>query len=128
MRIVRVIGALVAMFVAASLLTVISSSQASAAQARPPHDLSNVNAGEIRNSGKFFVGGKITTLRLKTVILQKKNCNKCAYKRFKSKKTNAEGGFRIQFDGPDGSCFRIVAGPTPRASTNRKRVGCIVSV
>lgn len=123
MRSTRIVGIVTALLLALGLgLVAASPAQA----AKPPHNVTGLKAQEIRNSGKFFIAGKVTTYKNKRVILQKKNCGKCKYKRFKTDKTNAKGQFRINFDGPRGSCYAVYI---PSTSTHAKflgKVGCIV--
>ncbi len=145
MRMLRLLAAVTALVMAASLSALVSSSAtaapashhlskpAAAARtavdakaARPPHRMKSVRAVEIRDSGKFLALGKISTLRNKKIILKKAADRRSPFRSFKTGRTNGRGQFRIGFDGRVGNCFQVVAPPTPRNRSNAKVVGCIV--
>ena len=131
MRSTRLITALLAVLVVlgASLSTG-SAAQASgdtAAKARSAHVFRSFSAGEIRNSGKFFVKGQVTTYKNRGLKLQKAACKKgCAYKPYSSQRTTKAGRFYIKFDGRIGNCFRIYVPATKTKKATYRVAGCII--
>ena len=95
-------------------------------RALPLHTIKRFNAGEIRNSGRFFVKGKATTYKGRVLKLQKANSRNGRYRTVKSERTRARDGFfRITFDGPVGSHWRVLIPRTNWARTTRAYIGRI---
>jgi hypothetical protein len=97
------------------------------AKARTAHTIKHLQAAEIRQSGRFFVKGQVTTYPNKFVKLHKKKCDKCAWKPLKQTKTSKAGSFRMEFDGPRGSCYRLFVPGTAKYKPAYRPVGCIVA-
>ncbi|GEP33755.1 hypothetical protein NSZ01_15230 [Nocardioides szechwanensis] len=130
MRSSRLIAILVALVFAA--LAPMSSAQATTtdsvyAKARVAHTIKHLQAAEIRQSGRFFVKGQVTTYPNKFVKLHKKKCDKCAWKPLKQTKTSGAGSFRMEFDGPRGSCYRLFVPGTAKYKPAYRPVGCIIA-
>ncbi|MDO9494176.1 MAG: hypothetical protein Q7J48_00600 [Nocardioides sp.] len=129
MRSSRFIAILVALMFAA--VAPMSSAQATPqgvyAKARTAHVIKHLQAGEIRQTGRFYVKGQVVTAPNKYVKLQKKKCQKCAYRPLKQTKTSRAGSFRMEFDGPRGSCYRIFVPGTTKYKPAYRAVGCIVA-
>ena len=123
MRLFRPVSILIALVLACGLSLVSTSP----AQAKEPHDVENVKAGEVRNTGKFFVKGIARTYRRKVVKLQRARKGSRNYRTIKGDRTNREGRFYMRFDGPRGTCYRIVVPGTTRYAKYTQRVGCIVA-
>lgn len=129
MRSTRLITALLAVLVmlGASLSTGSAQAAEPAAKARPAHVVKGLKAAEIRNSGKFFVRGYVTTFQGRAIRLQKANCGKCTFRPYKLARTSrANGKFRITFDGKIGSWFRIKVPATKTRRVTYIKVGKIV--
>lgn len=114
MRFTRIVTVLVAAFTAAMLGLTMAPSNAHAsvgeraAAGTTPHVV-KYKAKEIRNSGRFVVKGKATTYLGKKVKLQRANKGSKKYRTFKQDRTNkSTGKFKMTFDGPCGSKYRIV--------------------
>ncbi len=128
MRSSRFIAILVALLfaVVAPMSTAQATTDSGYAKARQPHDLRGVKAFEYGTSGTFYVKGQVLTYRNKYVKLQKKNCKGCAYRPYRKAKTTNTGKFRINFDGPIGSCWRIVVPGTAKYRPAYKPFACII--
>ncbi len=130
MRMFRLITGLIALALLAATLTTTLTSSANAAapaQAKPRHVLKNVNGGEIRNTGRFFVKGKAVTAKNKRIVLQRAKCEKCKFRNAgRSDRSSRTGFFRITFDGPKGTCYRVVVPATRRYRAAKDVFGCIV--
>jgi len=129
MRSSRFIAILVALMFAA--VAPLASAQANtdgvSAKARTAHTIKHLQAAEIRQSGRFFVKGQVTTYPNKFVKLHKQKCSTCAWKPLKQTKTSAAGSFRMEFDGPRGSCYRLYVPGTAKYKPAYRKVGCIVA-
>lgn len=68
----------------------------------------------------------MTTYQDKVVKLQKKTCTKCAYRGDKQDRTDGVGKFRINFDGPRGTCYRVVVPGTAQYKPAYRPIGCLV--
>lgn len=128
MRSSRFIAILVAlMFAAMAPVVSAQASEGTYAKARTAHVIKHLAAGEIRNSGRFYVKGQVVTYPNKFVKLHKKRCKTCAWKPLKQTKTSKSGSFRMEFDGPRGSCYRIYVPGTAKYKPAYRQVGCIVA-
>ncbi|WP_377325010.1 hypothetical protein ACFJIY_08665 [Pimelobacter simplex] len=113
MRITRIITAFVAAFTAAMLGLTMAPSQAATgvsdrAAATPKHQIQNLQAGEIRNSGRFYAKGTAVTYRGKKILLQRKNKGARNWNTVQKKRTAASGNFQFKFRGKCGSKWRLV--------------------
>lgn len=97
------------------------------AKARTAHVIKHFNAGEVRNTSKFFVKGQVVTFPNKIVRLDKASCKKCKFNRYKSQRTGGSGSFRFNFDGPIGTCYRLYVPGTSRYKPAYRFAGCIVA-
>ena len=127
-RIIAAVLTVLALF-AVALTSAGSATAASdvSAKARTAHVLKHYNAAEVRNSGKFYVKGQVVTFPNKIIKLDKRTCKKCKFKGYKSQRTNGTGGFRINFDGPVGTCYRIYVPGTSKYRPLYKSPLCIIS-
>jgi hypothetical protein len=97
-----------------------------AERALPLHTIRRLKAGEVRNTGRFFVSGKAITAKGKFVYLQKSNRKAGHYRTVKKDRAaRSTGRFRMTFDGPVGSHWRIVIKATNQARTTRVYIGRI---
>ncbi|WP_193609486.1 hypothetical protein [Nocardioides lijunqiniae] len=97
---------------------------ATAARAKPKHDVRISKAGKIsRNT--FVVKGKVVTFRGK-VILQKANRRGGPYKTYKKDRTSRTGAFRMTFGGKIGTHFRIAVPSNKRYRNTNVYIGRIV--
>lgn len=127
MRILRLVGALVALILVATMTSGVTTTSANAAPAKRPHVVKKLKAGEIRDSGRFFVRGKAVTYKNKVVKLQKSQSRNGRYRPFKGDRASKRTGvFRITFDGPVGTCYRVFIPSTRRFKAYKQFVGCIV--
>ncbi|GEP38640.1 hypothetical protein NPS01_23030 [Nocardioides psychrotolerans] len=122
----RLIASFLAIFALGALSLAGTASADVSEKARQPHKIINLKAGEYGNTGKFFAKGQVTTYKNKFVKLQKKKCDKCSYKPVSQKKTTGTGKFLFNFDGPRGSCFRVLVPGTSQYKPAYRPVGCIV--
>lgn len=125
----RLVASFLTLFalVALSLTATGSANAADTTQrARVAHTIKFFNAGEVNNSGTFFVKGQVTTFKNKIVRLDKATCKKCKFKRFKSQRTSGTGSFRFTFDGPIGTCYRLYVPGTAQYKPAYRFAGCIV--
>ena len=98
----------------------------SADRALPAHTFRRLRAGEVRNTGRFFVKGKVTTAKGKIVYLQKSNRKAAGYRTMKKDRARrSDGLFRMGFDGPVGSHWRILVKGTNWARTTKVYIGRI---
>ena len=123
--VITVLAALVALVMSLSL----TSAQATdaSARARQPHVIKNLKADEYGQTGKFFVRGQVTTYKNKVVKLQKKRTKNGSYRAFKTDRTDRTGRFKINFDGPRGSCYRVLVPGTTTRKPAYRPIGCIVA-
>ena len=126
MRLSRIIGALVALILAATLSPgFISSAEAAG---KPKHDLS-ATGKEIKSTDKFIAFGKVSTFPSgKIKILRKVGAG--SYKGYKKVKTKASGKFRTRIyqAGNKRTCFKVVVPQTVTYKKTKKGIGCIFSV
>jgi hypothetical protein len=95
-------------------------------RALPLHTIRRFGAGEIRNTGRFFVKGKAVTYKGRVLKLQKAATRYGRYHTVKSQRTRASDGFfRMTFDGPAGSHWRVLIPATNWARTTRAYIGRI---
>ncbi|TNM36328.1 hypothetical protein FHP29_19415 [Nocardioides albidus] len=111
MRFTRIISVLAAVLTAALLGFTVAPSGATAATAAErtlgPHPVT-YNAHEIRNSGRFVVSGSAPTYQgLKIKLQQKKRGG--SWHNFKRDRARVgDGFFKMKFDGPCNSKYRLV--------------------
>ncbi|MBJ7359954.1 hypothetical protein [Nocardioides sp.] len=122
----KLISVLAAVIIAAATMVAFQSAPANSA-AKVKHEIKIIDAGEIKNSGRFFVKGKVPTAAKKTIKLERKVGNQ-GRKLYKKMKSNNKGKFAFQFDGPTGSCFYVVAPKTAGYKKTSVKIGCIVRV
>ncbi|MDP2775169.1 MAG: hypothetical protein Q8O61_16575 [Nocardioides sp.] len=129
MRSSRFIAILVALMFAAvaPLSTAQASTDGTYAKARTAHVIKHLKAGEIRQTGRFFVKGQVVTYPNKFVKLHKQSCKNCKWKPLKQRKTSKAGSFRMEFDGPRGSCYRLYVPGTTKYRPAYRKIGCIIA-
>lgn len=120
----KLISVFAAIVMAASVMLAFNSAPAHSA-AKVKHDLTITAAGEIKNTDRFFVKGKVSTYKNRKVRLERK-IGKGAWKLYKKMPTNGKGKFSAQFDGPTGSCFKVVVPSTKKYKETQAKIGCIV--
>lgn len=97
-----------------------------AERALPAHTIRRLRAGEVRNTGRFYVQGKVTTAKGRYVYLQKANRKAGPYRTVKKDRTRrSDGFFRMTFDGPVGSHWRILVKGTNWARATKVYIGRI---
>lgn len=101
-----------------------TSAPATAARAKPAHDITITKAGKISRN-KFVVKGKVTTFRGK-VILQKANRKRGPYKKYATDRTSRTGAFRMTFSGKIGTHFRIAVPGNKRYRNTNVYIGRII--
>lgn len=127
----RLIASFLAVFalVAVALTSAGSATAASdvSAKGRTAHVIKHFNAGEVRNTSKFFVKGQVMTLPNKFVRLDKATCKTCKYRSYKSQRTSGTGGFRFNVDGRIGTCCRLFVPGTSKYKPAYRFAGCIIA-
>ncbi len=85
-------------------------------------------SGEKGDTGTFYVVGRVQDWNREYVRLQKRDCRRteCKWHDFKSTVTGSRGGFRFDFGGRIGNCFRIFVRAADGYKMAIKPVGCIV--
>lgn len=132
MRMTRIITAFVAAFTAAMLGLTMAPSQAATgtadrAAAAPQHQIANLKAGEIRNSGRFYAKGNAVTYKGKKIILQRKNKGARKWTVAQKQRTNATTGkFKFKFRGKCGSKWRLVLKPSGGYAKTNVKLGKII--
>jgi hypothetical protein len=127
MRLARIIGALVALVLAATLGQALISP--ADALAKPKHQITGLDGGEIGNTNKFFVKGKIATFPSGKIKVLR-NVGGGSYKVFKKTKTKSSGKFRTSIAqvGNKKTCFKIqVPATASYKKTTTPVLGCITS-
>ncbi len=95
-------------------------------QAKPRHVIRRFVADEIRNTGRFFVRGKAITYKGKIVQLQRANRQRGPWRTVKGDRASRRNGyFRITFDGPIGTHFRLVLRETRNYRLTKVYIGSI---
>jgi hypothetical protein len=120
----KLISVIAAILMAASVTVAFQSAPAHGA-AKVKHDLKIIDAGEVGDTSKFFVKGKVSTYPNKKVLLQRK-VGKGNFKLYKKVPTNGKGKFSTRFDGPTGSCFKVVVPSTKKYKETSIKIGCII--
>jgi hypothetical protein len=127
MRLARIIGAFVALILAASLGQALVSP--ADAMGKPKHEITHLGGGEIRNTNHFFIKGKVTTFpkgRIKIL----RNVSGGPYKVFKKTRTRASGKFRTSIAevGRKKTCFKVqVPSTSVYKKTTSSVAGCITT-
>src|SRR3982750_4407628 len=106
MRLARIIGALVALILTVSMGQALVSP--ADAMGKPKHSITGLGGGEIRNTNKFFIKGKVATFP-KGKIKVLRNVAGGSFKLFKKTKTKSSGKFRTSISqvGNKKTCYKI---------------------
>lgn len=120
----KIVSVFTAILLAASVMVGFHAAPANSA-AKTKHTIKIIDAGEVGNTGTFFVKGRVKTAPNKTIKLERKLPGK-ARKVYKKQKANDRGKFSFRFDSPVGTCFWVVAPKTPNYKTTSVKIGCIV--
>lgn len=120
----KIVSVVAAIMMAAGVMVALTTAPASSA-AKVKHTIKIIDAGEVGNTGTFFVKGRVKTAPNKTIKLERKLPGK-ARKVYKKQKANDRGKFSFRFDGPVGSCFWVVAPKTPNYKRTSVKIGCII--
>lgn len=127
MRLARIIGALVALILTATVGQALVSP--AEAKGKPKHSITGLGGGEIGHTNKFFIKGKVATFP-KGKIKVLRNVAGGRYSAWKKVKTKSSGKFRTPISqvGRKKTCFKIQVPSTRsfRATTSRV-IGCIKS-
>lgn len=131
MRITRIITAFVAAFTAAMLGLTMAPSQAATGTAdraaAPQHQIPNLQAGEIRNTGRFYAKGNAVTYKGKKIILQRKNKGARSWSTVQKQRTDASTGrFKVKFRGKCGSKWRLVLKASGGYAKTNVKLGKII--
>jgi hypothetical protein len=127
MRLARIIGALVALILTASVGQALVSP--ADAMGKPKHQITGLDGGEIKSTNHFYIKGKVATFpsgRIKVL----RNVSGGKYTVLKKTRTNASGKFRTSIAevGRKKTCFKV---QVPATSVYRKTtspvIGCITS-
>jgi hypothetical protein len=127
MRLARIVGALVALVMTATIGQALISP--ADAVAKPKHSITGLDGGEIGNTNKFYVKGKIATFP-KGKIKVLRNVAGGSYKAYKKTKTKSSGKFRTAINqvGNKKTCFKIqVPATASYKKTTTPVLGCITS-
>ena len=135
MRTARLFSSLVALVLAALVLTpppAQATQAAPAAQAAKPRHDGFALGKEIGETNKFVAYGKWSSYKGKNVKVQRRACGSCAWKLYKRTRTNAKSGwFRTRIEPGDrvGSkvCYRVVVPATGTHRLTRDVAGCITT-
>jgi hypothetical protein len=127
MRLARTIGALVALILTVSLGQGLVAP--ADAMGKPKHTITGLNGGEVRNTNKFYIKGKVATFpngRIKVL----RNVAGGPYQVFKKTRTRSSGKFRTSISqvGNKKTCYKVQVPATPvyRKTTSRV-IGCITT-
>ena len=127
MRLARTIGALVA------LILTVSAGQAlvspADAMGKPKHSITGLGGGEIRNTNKFFIKGKVATFPSGKIKVLR-NVAGGKFVAFKKTKTKSSGKFRTSISqvGNKKTCFKVqVPATTVYKKTTSPVIGCITT-
>jgi hypothetical protein len=129
MRLARIVGAFVALILTVTMGTAALLSPAEAA-GKPKHTITGLGGGEIGNTNKFFIKGKVATYPKKKIKVLR-NVAGGPFKAYKKVKTKSSGKFRtpIAQVGHKKTCFKIQVPATPNyKKTTSPVIGCISSV
>ncbi len=125
MRLARIIGALVALILTASLGQALVTP--ADAMAKPKHSIKGLRGDEVGHTNHFFIKGKVATFP-KGKIRVLRNVAGGRYELYKKTKTRSSGKFRtaIYQVGRKKTCFKIQVPATAgyRKTTSRV-IGCI---
>ena len=127
MRLARIIGALVALILTASLGQALVSP--ADAMAKPKHSISGLRGGEVGHTNHFYIKGKVATFP-KGKIKVLRNVAGGSYTVYKKTKTKSSGKFRtsIYQVGSKKTCFKIqVPATSGYKKTTSRVIGCIES-
>ena len=127
MRLARIIGALVALILTASLGQALVSP--ADAKGKPKHSISGLRGGEVRHTDHFYIKGKVVTFP-KGKIKVLRNVAGSEYTVYKKTKTKSNGKFRTSITqaGNKKTCFKVQVPATKvYKKTTSKVIGCIES-
>jgi len=131
MRMTRLIAAIAAFMLTATLMPLALSSSAGAAEAKKEKHALFASGKELGNTNKFIAYGRVATYKNRKVNIQRKNCGKCKWKGYKKVKTNATNGkFRTRISpGKRGTrvCYKVVVPATARYKKTQRAIGCITT-
>jgi hypothetical protein len=127
MRLARIIGALVALILTASLGQALVSS--ADAMGKPKHSIGRLRGGEVGHTDHFYIKGKVVTFpKGKLKVLR--NVAGGKYTVYKKTKTKSNGKFRTSITqaGNKKTCFKVQVPATKVYKRTTSRViGCIES-
>ncbi len=127
MRLARIIGALVALILTASLGQALVSP--AAAMGKPKHSIGQLRGGEVGHTDHFYIKGKVATFP-KGKIRVLRNVAGGKYTVYKKTKTKSGGKFRTSIiqAGHKKTCFKVQVPATKvYKQTTSRVIGCIES-
>ena len=124
MRLARIVGAFVALILAVTMGQALVQP---AHAAKPKHDVT-AEGGEIRNTGKFYIKGKVTTFNGKVKLLRKVGTGKFRVQKKIKVKGNDTFRTRVYQVKNKKTCFKIQVPAQNGYRKTTERVGCIVTV
>jgi hypothetical protein len=125
MRLARIIGALVALILTASLGQALVAP--ADALAKPEHSIKGLRGDEVGHTNRFFIKGKVATFP-KGKIRVLRNVAGGRYELYKKTRTRSSGKFRtaIYQVGRKKTCFKIqVPATSGYRKTTSRVIGCI---
>jgi hypothetical protein len=126
MRLTRILAALVALILAATMSQALLAPAGAAG--KPKHDL-QASGKEIGKSDDFIAYGKVPTFPSGKIKIMRK-AGKGSYKAYKKVKTDGKGAFRTSIVQVRNvrTCFKVVVPATTTYKKTQLAVGCIFSV
>ena len=128
MRPARTIGAFLVVLLTVTILGPAALVAPAHAKAKPKHEIT-VRGGEIRNTNKFYLKGKVPT-HTKRKIKVLRNVSGGRYKVYKKVRTNRKGKFNVRIHqvGRKRTCFKVQVPRTKHyRKTTTRNIGCITS-
>jgi hypothetical protein len=125
MRLVRIIGAIVALILTASLGQALVSP--ADAMGKPKHSIGQLRGGEVGHTNHFYIKGKVATFP-KGKIRVLRNVAGSRYSVFKKTRTRSSGKFRTSISqaGNKKTCFKVQVPATKvYKKTTSRVIGCI---
>ena len=127
MRLARIIGALVALVLTATLGQALISP--ADAMGKPQHSIKKLKGGEVGHTNQFFIKGVVATFP-KGKIKVLRNVAGGGYTTYKKTKTKSSGKFRTSIvqAGKKKTCFKVqIPATADYRKTTSRVIGCIES-
>lgn len=121
MRINSVISLMTALLLGIGL-NVVATAPAQAG--KPIHDVSNLRIRQFGDNGPYVVIGAAKTAREQRVVVRRKACGTCNYRRFRTGITSERGRISIRLPKPLRGCYALYVPPTKDYAKFVGRLGC----